>query len=213
MDRSDAVLAVLGDAGTVLEGHFVLKSRRHSGRYVNKDLLYTRPFELSRIARFMADQAREALTDIEVVVGPAVGAIGLNVLVGYYLGTRLGTSVRAAYAEKADDDSFELRRGFVDIVRGRRTLVVEDILTTGGSAKGTVTAVEKVGGIVIGLTSIVDRRGLTAADLNVPVYLPLLRLTVEDYPESPCPLCAAGVPVNEEVGHGREFMEAKRRAT
>lgn len=103
--------------------------------------------------------------------------------------------------------SFVIKRGYDKLVAGKRVLVVEDILTTGGSARETVHAARRAGGKVLAVAAMVNRGGVTHEALGgVKVLRVLLNVAMKAYPPQECPLCASGVPINTDVGHGRQFL-------
>jgi orotate phosphoribosyltransferase len=99
------------------------------------------------------------------------------------------------------------RRGYDALVAGRRVLVVEDILTTGGSARTVVQAVEKAGGTVVGVAALCNRGGVTADLLGSPQLYSLASVPLESWSAEECPLCASGVPVNTRLGKGAAFVK------
>ena len=151
----------------------------------------------------MAEAARPL--GAEVVCGPAMGGIILAQWTGHHLG------LPAVYAEKAPEGGMALRRGYDALVRGRRVLVVEDVVNTGGSLADTIHAVRAAGGTVAGAVALCNRGGVTAADLDVPALHSLLELSLDSWAADECPLCRRGAPVNTSVGKGREFL-ARRGA-
>lgn len=207
------VAAVLDHAGAVMTGsHFVYASGMHGSAYVNKDLLYVEPHAVERLCRMMA---MPFLVDLsggrppDAVVGPAVGGVILSQYVAASLATQ-EKSCEALYADKDDKGGYALKRGYGKRVTGKRVLVVEDILTTGASARAAVEAVRSCGGKVIGVAALVNRGNVTAKDVgDVPVLHTLLDIKLESFTESACPLCAQGVPINEQVGRGAEFLARK----
>lgn len=198
------VLEVFKRTNALLQGHFVLKSGRHSGDYLNKDMLYVRPSEVIRLGWDIALRFAILPQPVETVVGPAIGGIILSQWVANGL-DRAGQPVAAIYAEK-EDDRFVFRRGYGQFVQGRRVLVVEDILTTGDSAKKVVAAVLAAGGKVVGVGALCNRGGVTAKNLGVPDLFALTKLNLLTWGEADCPLCREGVPISTEVGHGKEFL-------
>lgn len=104
---------------------------------------------------------------------------------------------------------FVFKRGYDEVVRGKRTLIVEDILNTGGSVAGVVKLVRETGGEVVGVAALCNRGGVTAASLEVPELHVLLSVQMDRYPEASCPLCAQGRPVNTRVGKGADFLARK----
>lgn len=172
---------VLEARGALLEGHFRLSSGRHSDRFVQKFRILERPDLLEPVARAIAN--RFAAESPSIVVSPAVGAI----LLGYEVARALGTA--AVFVER-ENGAATLRRGF-RIERSDRALVVEDVITTGGSVREVIGVVRSRGASLAGVGAIV-RRG--EFDLDVPVYA-LLDLPLRSYDEASCPMCAAGVPI------------------
>lgn len=169
--------------GALLEGHFVLSSGRHSDRFIQKFRLLEHPSLLEPIARALA--ANFTGQSPSVVVSAAIGGI----LLGYEVARSLG--VRAIFVEK-ERGIPTLRRGFT-LAPADRALVVEDVITTGGSVREVLEVVRARGAQVVGIAAIV-RRG--AVDLGLPV-IALLDLPLQSYEGNACPLCAADVPLTD----------------
>lgn len=202
---------LLAEVGAVLTNdHFVYTSGRHGDTYVNKDAVTLRPDILDEFAANIAQQYAR-YHRIEAVVSPAVGAIGLGLMVAWHLNRgSIEQPVLFAYTDKVDaEGTLQLGRGFPEAVKGKRVLVVEDLLTTGGSAKKTVEAVEKAGGKVIGVAAVVNRGGVLPHDLGVDSLYTTLKVELQSWSEEECPLCKQGVPINTEFGHGKEFLARK----
>ena len=120
--------------------------------------------------------------------------------------------VLSVYTEKQPDKDQIFTRGYDQFVKGKNVLVVEDIVTTGGSVKKVINSVQKAGGKVLAASCIVnkDPENINPEFIGVPWdYLTIVGVDV--YNEKDCPLCKAGVPVNTKVGHGKEFLEKKRK--
>ena len=166
----------------LLEGHFILSSGLHSDRYIQCALVLQHPAVAGRLGRELG--AKLADTGASVVVAPAIGGI----LVAHEVARALG--LRALFTER-QDGRMTLRRGF-RLAPGEPTLVVEDVITTGGSTRETIAAVEEAGAKVVAAGSLVDRSG-GAANLGLP-RAALLTLTVQSYDPARCPLCSAGIP-------------------
>ncbi|RJQ28030.1 phosphoribosyltransferase [Candidatus Parcubacteria bacterium] len=103
-------------------------------------------------------------------------------------------------------------RGYADLVKGRRVLVAEDVLNTGGTVEKTVNAVEDAGGRVVGVTAVFNRGGVTAEKLGVPVLDAMVDVQMENWPQGECPLCAQDVPIHTGIGHGKQFLAQKEAA-
>ncbi|MBI4093929.1 orotate phosphoribosyltransferase [Candidatus Kaiserbacteria bacterium] len=199
------VLDLLQKVGAFRSGHFVFTSGRHSDSYVNKDALYPYTHDTSRLSEAMAE--RFAKHKIDTVVGPAIGAAILSQWVAYHLTKMRGIEVYGAYADKDGQGGFVLKRGYDAIVRGKRVLVVEDLTTTGGSIKKVVETVRGAGGEVVGAIAIVNRGGVTRKEVGNPAeFQALVTLDLESWDAADCELCKKGIPVNTDIGHGREFM-------
>ena len=179
----DDLLALFRQSGALLEGHFRLTSGLHSPRYLQCALVLSNPVNASALAEALAPTV--AGLGATVVLSPALGGI----VIGHELARALG--LRAIFAER-QDGRLTLRRGFT-LGPDDRVLVVEDVVTTGGSTRETMEAAREAGATVVGAASIVDRSGGNT-DLGVP-YHALLPMAVPTYDPAACPLCADGVPV------------------
>lgn len=170
--NSAEVEAALRASGALLEGHFLLASGRHSAQYIEKFRLLEQPRLTSRLC---AEIARRFENDgIECVVGPVTGGIILAFEVARIL------DVRAVYAERADDGKgFALRRGF-QLKPNEKCLIVEDIVTTGGSAQKVVELARANGGEVIGVGLLVDRSN-GALQIDAPRVESLLEMRVQSW--------------------------------
>ena len=206
------VLDLLQKVGAFRSGHFVFTSGRHSDSYVNKDALYPYTHDTSRLCKAMAERFadRSASRRIEVVVGPAIGAAILSQWVAYHLTEMRGEEVYGAYTDKDGQGGFILKRGYDQIVKGKNVLVVEDLTTTGGSIKKVVEAVRGAGGNIVGAIAIVNRGGVTKDEVGSPdEFQSLVKLHLESWEAAECDLCKKGIPVNTDIGHGREFAAQK----
>lgn len=202
------VLDVLERVGAFRAGHFVFTSGRHGDRYINKDAIYPFTKETSGLCEAMAKLFVD--TKADVVIGPAVGAAILSQWVAFHLGKLTGKDVAAVYADKNGEGGFVVRRGYDRIISGKNVIVVEDLLTTGGSVQKTIEAARTGGANIVGVTAICNRGDVTAAMIgNPPNFKPLLNVHLESWEEKDCPMCARGVPVSIAVGHGKEFLAKK----
>lgn len=186
---ADDLLARLTRIGALKEGHFLLSSGRHSDRYFEKFDLLRLPRETESVCRGFSDRFADAT--IDVVAGPTTGGI----LLAFEVARQLG--VTAAYAERRSDGSpsREFRRG-TTFTPGQRVLVVDDILTTGGSVRETLAALASHPVEVVAVAVLVDRSGGTTTFGNVPLFA-LSTLVVDTWDASDCPLCAQGSPVTK----------------
>jgi len=177
------VLEIFRESGALLEGHFLLTSGLHSDRYFEKFAVLQHPERTERLCRALAERFRD--DGVQLVVGPAVGGILLAHEVAKHLGTR------AVFTER-EGGRMCLRRGFA-IAPGQRVLVVEDVVTTGGSVREVLDVVREAGGEPVGVALLVDRSG-GAVDFGVRTEA-LLRLDVKAYRPEECPQCRTGVPL------------------
>lgn len=174
------------ESGALLDGHFLLSSGRHSARYMEKFHLLRQPVLTSQLCEEFTNRFRDERIDI--VVGPTTGGI----LLAFEVARQLG--IAAAYAERASEGGTarEIRRGTV-FEPGSRVLVVDDILTRGGSMRETLAALAPHPVEVVGLGVIVDRSG-GKVDFGVPMAA-LATVDIETWEPANCPLCASGVPL------------------
>jgi orotate phosphoribosyltransferase len=180
---SDAVLDLFRRVGALHDGHFKLTSGLHSSGYLQSALVLQHPREAEACGSAIAQRVFNL--GAQVVLSPALGGI----VIGHEVARGLG--VRAIFAER-QNGSLTLRRGFT-LDPGEKVLVVEDVLTTGGSTRETIDVARAAGAEVVGAASIIDRSG-GHAGLDVP-YLALATIAVPTYQTDACPMCAAGHPI------------------
>lgn len=209
-NREVEVNRILSKTGAlVTDSHIVYTSGRHGTAYINKDAIYPDTLATTDLCEMMADDFR--FDQIQTVVGPAYGGIILANNTAAAL-TRITTrDVAGVFAEKTvDGKGFHFTRGYDRFVSGRRVLVVEDILTTGGSLLATVKLCEAAGAEVVGAAALVNRGGVKPEDAGVKLLRTLLNIDMDSWAEDACQLCADGVPINTVVGKGADFL--RRRA-
>lgn len=212
----EGVLAILDRTGAVLtNGHFVYTSGRHGSAYVNKDAVYPHVDCVDDLCQAIAYTFRNS--GIDVVVAPELGGVILQFATAGHLRVWAGNhNIYGVYAEKvavSAGRSFTFNRGYGGFVSGKRVLVVDDVLTTGGSVKAVVRAVREAGGQVVGVAVLCNRGGVTAEQIGVPELFALCNVSMNSWPAENCPLCKNSVPVNTETDKGRQFVEGKRLAT
>ena len=181
---TESVLDLFRRVGALLEGHFRLTSGLHSPGYLQCALVLQHPAAAETCGQAIADRVRNL--GATVVLSPALGGI----VIGQEVARALG--VHAIFAER-QDGALTLRRGFT-LSRTDRVLVVEDVVTTGGSTRETIAVARAAGATVVGATSIIDRSGAQQQGLDVP-YHALAVVALPTYQPESCPLCAAGQPV------------------
>ncbi len=179
MDQKE-VYEIFKESGALLEGHFLLTSGRHSDRYMQCAQVLKYPDATEKLCKVIADAYRDS--GVELVVGPAMGGI----LVAYEVARQLG--VPNIFAER-ENGKMTLRRNFA-IEPGQKVLVVEDVVTTGGSVKEVIDIAKEAGADVVGAGVLVDRSN-GKVDLGVKL-VPVLQMEVVSYEADECPMCKAG---------------------
>lgn len=185
------VLDIFEKHNALLSGHFKLSSGLHSGKYLQCALVLQYPDAAEKMAKEIAK--RFAGEKIGFVVGPALGGVTL----AYEVARALG--VRGLFTER-QDGKMTLRRGF-SVAKGERALVVEDVVTTGGSTKEVIDVIESLGAKTAGVACVIDRSG-GKANFSAR-FEALAKVKVETFEEKDCPLCKSGVPVTKPGSRGR----------
>ena len=179
------VLKLFESHNALLTGHFKLSSGLHSEKYLQCALVLQYPDIAEKLSKALAKKMEAE--KIDIVIGPALGGVTLAYEVARAVGAK------GLFAER-HDGKMVLRRGF-SIKKGDRVLVVEDVVTTGGSTKEVIGAVKELGGVVVGVGSIIDRSD-QPIDFGAPFHS-LAKIKVETFTEETCPLCKAGKPVTK----------------
>ena len=203
------VLEILERTGAVIKNsHIVGTSGRHMSIYVNKDSLLPHTKETFRITELIALQHKNL--ELDVVAAPMVGGVILGHLVAYHLSLIKDREILSVYAEKTDEGPMIFKRGYENLVKGKKVLVIDDTVATGLSIKKMLDAVRNFGGEVAALGVIANRISdeVSTETLGVP-FSALCDIPAETYDEKDCPLCKAGVPINTTVGHGKKYLESK----
>jgi orotate phosphoribosyltransferase len=181
---TESVERIFEKTGAVLKGHFLPTSGLHSPVYWEKFQVLQYPAYTEKLCRMIADRFRES--HVDVVAGPTTG----GVILAYEVGKQLG--VRGIFAEKGESGGREFRRGF-RISPGERVLIVDDVMTAGGSLRDTIDAVKRLGGDTVGIGVLVDR-SQGKLEFGAP-FFSCHRAEVITYEPQECPLCAAGIPL------------------
>lgn len=172
------VVEILKDSGALLEGHFLLSSGKHSNKYCQCAKLLQYPNKSAMVISVVAEKVK--CLNLDVIVGPAMGGI----TAAYELGRQLG--IRAVFTER-ENNIMTLRRGF-EINPGEKILIMEDVVTTGKSSMETAEVLKELGGEVVGIGCIVDRK---SNQISLPIYS-ATELEFETYEPNNCPLCSDG---------------------
>jgi orotate phosphoribosyltransferase len=225
MDEQE-ILKVLEKVGAIIgDSHIVYKSRLHGGTYVNKEVIYQDTQLTSYLSRGIAESFEDH--EVDVVIGPEIGGRILSQWVAYHLSELNHKEIFAVYAKKdkierpdpedpnvlwyKETGDFVIQQDHCKLIAGKNVLVVEDVLTTGDSARRVVEATRSAGGNVIGLGALCNRGRVTEQDVaDVPKLLALTNINRLAWNEAECPLCTINFPINTDVGHGREFLARKR---
>ena len=183
--QESEILALFHQTGAHLRGHFRLTSGLHSPEYLQCALVLQHPVHAERLGQALADRVREILggKSVDVVASPAIGGL----IIGHEVARAL--SARFVFAERDAEGRMTLRRGF-SVETGTTAVVIEDVVTTGGSTREVVDLLAAAGASVLAAGSIIDRSG-GKADVGVP-RVALATLQVVAYPPDDCPLCRQG---------------------
>jgi len=180
-----AILGLFTEHNALLTGHFRLSSGLHSEKYLQCALVLQYPDAAAKLSRALAKKFSD--NKVDVVIGPALGGVTL----AYEVARALG--VRGLFTER-QEGKMTLRRGF-SIAKDEKVLVVEDVITTGGSTKEVIEVVQALGGEVVGVGSIIDRSS-APVDFGVP-FKPLAKVKVDTFDEKNCALCKKNIPVTK----------------
>lgn len=210
--NSEAVMRLLADAGALISGsHIVYTSGRHGSSYVNKDALYVHTKATAELCGVMASQFDAQ--EIDIVIGPTVGGVVLSQWVAHHLNAkRKSGETLSLYAEKegeGEDKKLVIKRGYDLLVPGKKVVVVEDVVTTGGSARKVIEAVRELKGNVVALCVLCNRGGIKPSDVgDVPIHA-LTTVSLESFAEDECKMCKENMPINTSVGKGKAFLEKR----
>jgi orotate phosphoribosyltransferase len=186
--EKDTVLNLFKECDALLQGHFKLTSGKHSEWYFEKIRLIEKPAALEKIVDLLAAKIRREVPDFDYVVSPAYGAIAIGFLAALKLGKKFAFTQRA-------DEKMTIRSGFSGL-GGSRAVIVEDILTTGGSIQEVLACLSEHQVAVAGIYVLVDRSG-GAVPVEGKAVASLLALKVEAFESSVCPFCAKGLALTK----------------
>jgi len=202
----DDVIKLLKDSGAVLEGHFIGTSGRHLHGYLNKDAFLPHTGVVSKLARKFAELNKDL--NIEVVISPAVAGIPFSQWTAHHLSEMTGKEVLSLFTEKTSDNNQIFKRGYDKLVKGKRVLIVEDTVATGGSVQKVVKAVEEARGKIVQISIVVNR---DPENVNEKTFgYPLSALCVIPMPsfaENEVPDWLKTMPIRTEVGHGTKYLQ------
>lgn len=204
------IIDILKSVGAVVtNSHLVGTSGRHMSAYINKDKLTAHPKQTSLIGKLFADKFKNK--KIEAVVAPAVGGIPLSQWTAYHLSRISGKDVLSLYTEKTSDNNQVLKRGYENLVKNKRVLVVEDTTTTGGSVKKVIRSVKKAGGKVMAVGVMINRDSKMVNSKSIgALFSSLAVFEAPSWEGKNCPLCKARIPISTGIGHGKKFFKSKK---
>lgn len=185
------IFQIFKDSGALLDGHFVLTSGLHSPQYIEKFRVLEQPRYTEMLCKEMAEKFKDE--GVTVVVGPMTGGIIIAHDVGKFLNTK------SIFTERVDG-KMKFRRGFT-IKPTDKVLIVEDIISTGGSVQEVIDEVEKYGAEIVGIGCLVDRSG-GKAKFKYPLK-PLVKMDVVVYKPDECPLCKNNAPITKPGSTGK----------
>ena len=191
--RSGELLNLLKETGAIMDGHFLLTSGRHSNVYIEKFRVLENPSALNEVCREMAEIVQGK--NVDIVLGAAVGGILISGGVGRHL------EKKHIFAERING-KMELRRGF-SISNGERVMIVEDVITTGGSVFELINLADELSAEIVHVVNLVDRSQV-GIDFGYPSTA-LLNLPSESYNPNNCPLCEQGLPLIERGRTGKKM--------
>ena len=195
-----------------LDKHFVYSSGKHGPGYICMDPMFTDPYLMGEVGSRIVFPFRSK--SIDVIVAPATGGVALGAYTAAACLRRDSMSITQktpfVWADKTADGGFAFERlGFAQQLSGKRVLIVEDLLTTGGSVLKVRIAAEECGAEVIGVNAVCNRGGVTAEMLGVPYLGSLATVDFDAFAPESCPLCADGIPivVDAPLGHGHHYAQ------
>lgn len=194
----------------IRDDHFVYAKGHHGSEYVNKDAIIPFTADMSslceRLAKVFVD------LDVEIVVGPAVAGAIVSQWVAHHISIATGRIIPGIYTDKvgkdaAGNDIFALKRGYDAMIRGKRALIVEDVLNTGGSAAQTVQLALENDAVVLAVGALCNRGNVKASEIgDVPFLFSLTEVSMEKHLPDDCPFCKEGRPINTKIGHGADYV-------
>lgn len=206
------VKAELEKIGCIYSGHFVGVSTKHLSGYCNIDPLLPHAKLVGKLVKIIVDEFQGE--EIETVASPAVGAIPFAHWGAQHLMTGTDKEVFGVWADKvsgaAEREFIFEREGFAAAVKGKKVLIIEDMINQMVSIKAMIKTVRDAGGIVVGVGSIAANRGVNAEALDIPKFVKLCSVEYDAWTAEECQtsgLCAQGEPIVEDIGHGDDFKE------
>lgn len=203
------VRKTLEEKGCIFSGHFVGVSGKHLSGYCNIDPLLPHASTLKQLVDMMVEEFKDE--NVDTVVSPATGAIPLSQWGAYLLEEKTGKPVLGVWADKVKPEGFAFERdGFIEAIKGKRLIILEDMINQMHSIRKVVAVVKETGGNIVGVASIAANRGVSAEAIGVPRYVKLCAVEYDAWAPGDCKksgLCSKNVPIVEDIGHGDEFKQ------
>ncbi|MCP4648081.1 MAG: orotate phosphoribosyltransferase [bacterium] len=194
MDR-EKVLSILTECDALLEGHFKYTSGRHGKLYFEKIKVARRPDLVMELGKMTAGQMEDIKDSFDVVCAPAFGAIVFGFATAHAMNKPF------AFLQRNSDGVMGIRSGFKGVVQNARVLLVEDVVTTGGSVRESIEVLNELGASVVMVGLLVDR---TNGELELPVpYRSLLTVKAESWDPADCPMCKEGIRIAKPGSSGK----------
>jgi orotate phosphoribosyltransferase len=213
-EQSKKALEIFSGADVILHNdHFVYISGDHGSGWVNKDVLYLRPENVRQVTELLATLLEDVEAD--VICGPATGGLIVANWLAFHMDRKFvfaehDKKARAAAGDGAIRPPFVLRRHYDQVVKGRRVIVVDDIVNTGHSLRQTVAAVQSAGGEVVCASTLCTRGNVDGTTLGAGKFVALCEIKIPSWTAANCRLCRDGMPVNQEYAHGYEFVRTQK---
>lgn len=188
----------------ITNSHVVYTSGKHGSAYINKDAIYPHTELTSHLCKRIATEFSK--NNIEAVLAPVIGGVILSQWIAFHLTQLTRREVLGVYAEKSGEN-FVIKRGYDNLIRNKNILVVEDVMTTGGSVKKVIDAARLLNTNIVGVGAICNRGGISIEDLgNIPKIYSLINIKLDMWDEQNCELCQKHIPINTSIGKGREYL-------
>jgi orotate phosphoribosyltransferase len=203
--------AILRQANAILEDdHFVSINGWHSSGWIDKDAINPDTRQISALCEMLAEATRAF--GAEVVCGPAEGGLIVSLWTGFHSGLpAVFVEHEAAHGSELRG-RFIFRRGYDLRIKGKRVVVVDDVVNTGHSIRQTIDAIKQAGGDVVGIGAYIDRGNITAADLGGYPYVYLLQWKIPSWPEDETPAEILARPINTRLAHGADYLARRQGA-
>lgn len=202
--NNQEVVDILEKTGAIIRNsHFVGTSGRHMSVYITKDKLLPHTRETFRVTQLLAENFKNL--DVDVVAAPVIGGVILGNLVAYHLSNLQKKEILSVYAEKTPEGPMVFKRGYDQLIKGKKVLIIDDTVATGFSVHKMIDVVRQFGGNIVAMGVIINRvpEEINSQTLGIP-FSWLCEIPAETFEEKDCPMCKAGVQINTTLGHGKK---------